>query len=102
MNKIALRAAIAAAAVAPMVVLGAGAASAGPIMGPSPNPGEVIILEPTATENWNCTLWGQWKVGRASTPLAFESGFVPGTQVTALCLGDTIPWVSFLNTPAGT
>lgn len=109
MNKIALRAAIATAAIAPMLVLGAGVAAAGPVVvgegASGVNPGEVAILEATGSESWNCTLWGPWKVDSATvTPgsLQVVGGFQPGQQVTAACLGDTVPWVTYVSAQAHT
>ncbi|NEW46751.1 hypothetical protein [Nocardia cyriacigeorgica] len=106
MKKIALRSALATAAIAPILVLGAGVASAGPIIVPDTNPGAVRVGDPTYTEDWTCAVWGPWTMGVASfsqpvNPVATVGGFQAGAQVTGACIGDTIPWVAFINGTAG-
>ncbi|WP_280236237.1 hypothetical protein [Nocardia cyriacigeorgica] len=104
MNKLVVRATIAAAAVAPMIIIGGGVASAGPVIVPNA-PGEIAIGDPTGTETWTCAVWGPWKTDSVSvdpvTPAKLVGGFEPGAQVTGACLGDTIPWIAFINGPAG-
>ncbi|MFE7744510.1 hypothetical protein [Nocardia sp. NPDC057455] len=76
-------------------------ASAGPVIVPSA-PGEVTVGVAGPPENWNCLLWGPWQIAPAAAgaPVAVP-GFVPGTQITGACVGDTIPYAAFINRPAG-
>lgn len=82
MNRIALRAAIATAAIAPMIALGAGVASAIPLVTPGPvgSPYDGTLEDFDNTVAYTCVLYGPG-IGFGSNPVA-------GTgPVTGLFLG---------------
>lgn len=88
MNKIALRTAVATALIAPAVVLGAGAASAAPVVeqGPGGDPYTVAITSPG--ETWACLMtspnFGFSMI--TETPTIIESAN-QWTDVRGTCLG---------------
>lgn len=97
MNKIALRTAVAAAVIAPVLVLGAGPATAVPTLSAGAT-GEINISTP-AGESWNCFGFdSMFKFGAGAVTL---QGYASGSTVTVFCFGNMAPFFFMGTATAG-
>ncbi|UOT08344.1 MULTISPECIES: hypothetical protein [Rhodococcus] len=88
MNKIALRTAVASAVIAPVMLVGAGTATAAPTV-TAGGKGEISIAVP-AGESWNCFALDSnfgFKAGVGKI-----GGFASGSNVSVFCFGTVAPF----------
>lgn len=88
MNKIALRTAVASALIAPVMLVGAGTATAAPTV-TAGGKGEISIAVP-AGESWNCFAFDSnfgFKAGVGKI-----GGFASGSNVNVFCFGNVAPF----------
>ncbi len=99
MNKIALRTAIASAVIAPVMLVGAGPATASPTLSTGSVSGGIVVNVPDK-ESWNCFALDSnfgLKAGVGAV-----GGFANGSNVTVFCFGTTAPFFFTGSVRAGT
>jgi hypothetical protein len=100
MRRTLLRATMVAAATAPLVVLGVGAATAAPTL-TTGGAGEVVVGSVPLGESWLCVaLGGANLVQIGGTGTVFD-GYTSASTVTATCVGPQAPFVSGAAGTAG-
>ncbi|MFC9360667.1 hypothetical protein ACFTZB_29360 [Rhodococcus sp. NPDC057014] len=98
MNKIALRTAIASAVIAPVMLVGAGPATASPTLSTGASGG--IEIKVPDKESWNC--FGLDSNFGLKAGVGKLDGFAKGSNVTVFCFGTTAPFFFTGSVKAGT